>query len=207
MGISVRVLGHFPERGALISNHLGYLDIFAYAALHRVVFVSKTEMRDLPLIGWMTTMAGTVYVERGRGGSALQARAGIQAAADAGIPIVFFPEGTTSNGDSVIKFHTGILDQVRTAGEPVTAAFIRYGLNGDNGPEIKVQDDVCWWGDVPLFAHVFRLLSLRGLEVSIKIADEPISFSPEAINRKIAALEARAAVMEIGGVRDAVAAG
>ena len=70
MGIAVRCQGTFPERGVVISNHLGYLDIIAFAALHPCVFVAKSEIRRWPLLGWMTTMAGTVYVERGRGGSA-----------------------------------------------------------------------------------------------------------------------------------------
>jgi lyso-ornithine lipid O-acyltransferase len=206
MGIAVRVEGEFPERGALISNHMGYLDIMSLAALHRVAFVSKGEMRQLPLLGWMTTMAGTVYVERGRGGSAIRARSGIQAAADAGIPIVFFPEGTTTNGTHMLKFHTGVLSQVLETGEPVTAAFIRYRLTEDN-PGVTLEDDLCFWGDeVQLFPHVFHLLAIRGIEVSVRIAESPIRFTADHGNRKLAAREARAAVMELGGVRDAVTA-
>jgi 1-acyl-sn-glycerol-3-phosphate acyltransferase len=204
MGVTIRLDGHFPGRGALISNHMGYLDIMTYAALHEVVFVSKIEMQKVPLLGWMTTMSGTVYVERGRGGSATEARSGIQATADANIPIVFFPEGTTSDGSSVMKFHSGVLAQVLDAGEPVTAAFIRYRLTENNGPNITVSNDVCFWGDeVQLFPHIFRLLALRGIEVSVQIAEAPIAFSEAAGNRKVAALEAHAAVMEVGGLTQA----
>jgi 1-acyl-sn-glycerol-3-phosphate acyltransferase len=203
MGIAVRAEGRFPERGALISNHMGYLDIMTFAALHRVVFVSKVEMRQIPLLGWMTTMAGTVYVERGRGGSALRARSGIRAAADANIPIVFFPEGTTSDGSTVMQFHSGILAQVLDAGEPVTAAYVRYRLTEDNGPDVTLSHDLCYWGDeVQLFPHIFHLLGLRGIEVSVQIAEAPIAFSGNASHRKIAAAEARAAVMELGGVTE-----
>ncbi len=206
MGIAVRVEGRFPERGALISNHMGYLDIMTYAALHRVVFVSKTEMLQIPLLGWMTTMAGTVYVERGRGGSAAGAREGLRAAAGAGIPVVFFPEGTTSDGSSVLKFHSGVLSQVLEAGEPVTAGFVSYRMTADNGPGVSLSSDVCYWGDeVKLFPHIFKLVALRGIEVSVRIADAPIAFSVDAGNRKVAAVEARAAVMQLGGVRDTVA--
>ena len=60
MGIGVRAVGKFPERGAVITNHLGYLDIVTLAALHRCVFVSKAEIRKWPLLGWMTTLSGTV---------------------------------------------------------------------------------------------------------------------------------------------------
>jgi 1-acyl-sn-glycerol-3-phosphate acyltransferase len=206
MGIAVTVEGRFPERGALISNHMGYLDIIALSTLHPCVFVSKAELRAVPLLGWMTTMAGTLYVERGRGGSAQRAQRGIRAVAEAGVPLVFFPEGTTSNGRTVMKFHSGILAQVLEAGEPVTAAYVRYRFTEDNGPDVSIEDDVCYWGDVWLFPHIFRLLSLRGIEVQVRIADAPIVFSGGAGERKRVAEEARAAVMEAGVVRDTVAA-
>jgi len=203
MDIAVRVEGRFPERGALISNHQGYLDIMTLAALHRVVFVSKSELQEIPLLGWMTTMAGTVYVERGRGGSALRARSGLLGAEEAKIPVVFFPEGTTSNGATVAKFHSGILAQLLEAEEPVTAAYVRYRLTEDNGPGITIGDDLCYWGDeVQLFPHIFRLLGIRGIEVTVRIAEAPIPFSADAEHRKLAAEEARAAVMELGGVSE-----
>lgn len=203
MDIAIRVEGVFPEHGVVISNHLGYLDIVSLAAQHRCVFVSKAELAEVPLIGWMTTMAGTVYVERGRGGSALRARSGLDAAAGAGLPIVLFPEGTTSNGLSVLPFHGGALAQTIDVGLPVTAAFIRYRLTRQNGPGITVEDDLAFWGDeVQLFPHIFRLLSLRGIEVNICIADGPIVFSAEKPDRKQAAGEAREAVTRLGGMED-----
>jgi 1-acyl-sn-glycerol-3-phosphate acyltransferase len=206
MGIAVRVEGTFPDHGIFISNHLGYLDILAIAAQHECVFVAKAELVKEPLVGWMTTMAGSVYVERGRGGSAQRARNDMEAAADAGLPIVIFPEGTTSNGSSVLKFHSGLLSQVVEAGQPVTAAFLSYRLTEDNGPDVRVADDVCFWqDDINLFRHIFRLLGLRGIEVTVKIADRSIEFSGR--DRKVLAVEARAAVMELGGLRDPVAAG
>ena len=203
MDIAVRVEGRFPGRGAVISNQTGYLDIIAIAALHPVAFVAKSELANFPLLGWMTTMAGTLYVERGRGGSAVRARSGLQSAAEASLPVVFFPEGTTSNGATVMKFHSGILAQVREAGEPVTAAFVSYRLTADNGPHISLANDVCFWGDDALLVpHVFRLLAIRGIEVSVRIADSPIAFSADPSNRKLAAAEARAAVMELGGIAE-----
>jgi 1-acyl-sn-glycerol-3-phosphate acyltransferase len=208
MGIAVRVEGTFPRSGIVVSNHLGYLDIVAFAAQHRCVFVSKAELANEFLVGWMTTMAGSVYVDRGRGGSAIRARDDMQAAADAGLPIVIFPEGTTTDGDSVLKFHSGLLGQVVEAGQPVTAAFVRYQLTEDNGPDVSIGNDVCFWrDDISLFQHIFRLLGLRGIEVIVRIADRPIVFSDAAPDRKVVAAEARAAVMELGGLRDAVAAG
>src|ERR1700748_3306534 len=79
MGIEISVSGAFPERGAVISNHLSYLDIVVYGSLHPCVFVSKAEIAGWPVVGWMTTMSGTVYVARGHGGSAMKARKEMQA--------------------------------------------------------------------------------------------------------------------------------
>jgi 1-acyl-sn-glycerol-3-phosphate acyltransferase len=197
MGIAVRSQGPFPERGVIISNHLGYLDVIAFAALHRCVFVGKSEIRHWPFLGWLTAMAGTVYVHRGRGGSAGRARTEMQAASDAGLPLAFFPEGTCSLGDTVLPFHSGLLAEAIEAGQPITAAYIRYRLAQDNGPHRSLAN-VCFWDDTLLAVHIFRLLSLRGIEVELCFAESPIAFSPAAAaDRRIAAEEARAAVLQL----------
>jgi 1-acyl-sn-glycerol-3-phosphate acyltransferase len=206
LGVAARYQGACPNRGVVILNHLGYLDIIVFAALHRCVFVAKSEIRNWPFLGWMTTMAGTVYVDRGRGGSANRAADGMQAAEAAGIPVVFFPEGTTSNGTSVLKFHSGLLVKSLEAAQPITAAYLRYKLTQDNGPGVTVEDDVSYWGDTALVKHIFRILGLRGIEVDLSFADSPISFSAGFDQRKLLAAEARTAVMELGGVRDVVTA-
>ncbi|WP_158945047.1 1-acyl-sn-glycerol-3-phosphate acyltransferase [Granulicella sp. S190] len=192
--IEIDVSGSFPTRGAVISNHLSYLDIVVYAALHPCVFVSKAEIKSWPVVGWMTTMSGTVYVARGHGGSAMKAREGMQAAVDAGLPVVFFPEGTTTNGSGMLKFHSGLLAQAIDGGAPVTAAHIRYGFREQNGPDVSVADDVCYWGDRDMLGHIFTFLGLRGVRAEVLFADEPIEFSSDALHRKQAAIEARAAV-------------
>ncbi len=200
MGVRVRMVGTWPERGVVISNHVGYLDIIAFAALRRCVFVAKLEIKDWPVLGWMTTMAGTVYVDRGHGGSAARAKSRMEAAEAAGLQVVFFPEGTTSNGRTVLKFHSGLLAQAMAAGQAVTAAFVRYRVTEDNGPDVSVENDVCYWGDVSMGKHIWRLLGMRGIEAEVRFADGPIAFSESAGQRKLAAVEARAAVMELGGL-------
>jgi lyso-ornithine lipid O-acyltransferase len=79
---------------------------------------------------------------------------------------------------------------------------VRYRLDEENGPDVSVEEDVCFWGDdANLFRHVFRLVGLRGIVVDVKIADGPIQFSSETLHRKEAADEARDAVMRVGGMR------
>jgi 1-acyl-sn-glycerol-3-phosphate acyltransferase len=198
MGIEINVVGKFPERGAVISNHLSYVDIVVFAAVHPCVFVSKEEVRRWPVVGWMTTMSGTVYVARGHGGSAMRARKGMQAAVDAGLPVVFFPEGTTTNGRQMLKFHSGLLGQVIESGASVTAAYLRYGFSVENGSDVSVSDDVCYWGDRNMLAHIFKFLGLRGVRAEVRFGEEPIAFSSDRLHRKKAAVEARSAVAALG---------
>jgi lyso-ornithine lipid O-acyltransferase len=207
MGIEISVIGRFPERGAVISNHLSYVDIVVFAALHPCVFVSKAEIRSWPVVGWMTTMSGTVYVERGHGGSAMKARKGMQVAVDAGLPVVFFPEGTTSNGSGLLKFHSGLLAQVLQGGAPMTAAYVRYSFGANNGPDVSVADDVCYWGERSMLGHVFTFLGLRGVRAEVRFAETAIKFSSDALHRKQAAEEARVAVAALGAANTFEGAG
>lgn len=194
LGVEIAAAGNFPERGALISNHLSYVDIVVFAALHPCVFVSKAEIQTWPVVGWMTTMSGTVYVERGHGDSAMKARKGMQAVLDAGLPVVFFPEGTTSNGAELLKFHGGLLAQVMKGGAWITAGRIQYTLSVDNGPKVSVGDDVCYWGERKMLPHIFKFLGLRGVRAEVRFAEGPIAFSSDLLRRKEAADEARSAV-------------
>ena len=197
-GIELTVEGSFPPRGALISNHLSYLDIIVYAALNPVVYCARAEMERWPVVGWMTMMAGTVFVDRGAGGSSERAKTGMLTAAHAGIPVTFFPEGTTSNGDQILPFRSGLLAQALAAGEPITAARIAYTLGPGNG-DATVQDQVCFWADdADILKHIFRFNSLVGVHAQVRIASEPIHFSSPTLDRKQAALEAREAVVALG---------
>lgn len=200
LGISVKQEGTFPASGAVLLNHQGYLDILATASLRPCVFVSKAEVGRWPVIGSMTTMAGTVYVERGKGGSGAAASVRIREAADDGLPIVFFPEGTTSNGEALLPFHGGLLAESRDGGLAVTVGVVRYGLAGPFGATL--QDDVAYWGERNLVQHILRFLTLEGVSVTIRFADAPVQFSTE--DRKIAAAEARSAMLGLaaGGLRD-----
>ncbi len=203
-GVDVRLHGALPEHGILISNHLSYLDIIVFSSIKPVVFISKAEIESWPVIGWMTTMAGTVYVTRGKGGSAKEAGSGMRSAAEDGLPVVLFPEGTTSDGETILRFHTGLLSEALKAEQPVTASFLRYSLTEPNGTR-SVRDDVAFWGEHPMLPHVFRFLSLHGVRAEVSVAPAPIHFLAPATSRKLVAIEARKAVCALGATESTVA--
>jgi 1-acyl-sn-glycerol-3-phosphate acyltransferase len=180
-----------------------------YGALSSAVYCAKAEMEHWFFLGWMTKMTGTVFIDRGSGGSAERAKAGMRAAEEEGVPVMFFPEGTTSSGEQVLPFRSGLLAVSLAAQQPITAAFVRYTLDQDNGPGVTVENDVCFWGDdAPMLRHIFRFMTLKGVHAWVRIAPQPIRFSDEAgdghVDRKKAAVEAREAVLALAS--DAVRA-
>lgn len=199
VGVTYSTEGPVPQSGAVISNHLTFLDILVHAALRPCVFVSKAEVRSIPLAGWMSMMAGTVYVSRGQGGSAGKAAEVMAKGFRDGLPIVFFPEGTTGTGEeTVMPFRSGLLAQTLEAGAPVSPGFISYALSPvDRADGRTLRNDV-HWGPQSLVAMMWSFLSLHGLHATIRFAEQPIAFSPEAIaDRKVAAVEAREAVLRL----------
>ena len=191
--------GPVPLSGAVISNHLSYLDILLHAALRPCVFVSAIETRRMPLLGWISQMAGTVYVTRGAGGSAAQAAGGMVEGFRDGLPVVFFPEGGTGVGDvPLLPLHSGLLANALEAEATVTAGFIEYFLSPEDVAAGRSSRDDVAWGQQSLPAHLRNILGLHPLRAEITFATGPIGFSPNArLDRKLAAEEARGAMLAL----------
>jgi 1-acyl-sn-glycerol-3-phosphate acyltransferase len=194
--ITFSTIGPVPMHGAVITNHLTYADILVHTAMRPCVFVSKIELRSTPVFGWVSMMAGTVYVARGAGGSAAKAGQGMAEGFADGLPVVFFPEGTTGVGDEpVMPMRSGLLSQAMAAEQPVHPGFIHYDLSAYDVAHGKSTRDDVHWGDQTLLHHMWNFVGLHGIHATVTFAEQPIAFTPEALaNRKIAAEEARQAV-------------
>jgi 1-acyl-sn-glycerol-3-phosphate acyltransferase len=174
MGIKVTVTGKLPESGAVVSNHLSYLDILLYSATRPFIMVAKSEIKNWPLLGRLTAQAGTVYVDRGGGPPTYPTVNGAMAEAyQRGLPVLFFPEGTTTNGEGVLPFRRGLFHSVLNDGITMRTAALRLSISGDNNGA-TVADDVCWWGDALFGPHIFKCLGLQGLTAWIDFNDAPV---------------------------------
>jgi 1-acyl-sn-glycerol-3-phosphate acyltransferase len=196
--ITFTTVGPVPMHGGVITNHLTYVDIIIHGSIRPCVFVSKIELRETPVFGWVSMMAGTVYIDRAssRAGSIQKAAEGMAKGFRDDLPIVFFPEGTTGVGDvPTLPFRSGILSLVLGDKQPVTAGFIHYDLSPYDLVRGKsVREDV-HWGTQTLWQHLWNFADLHGVHGTIHFAPKPIAFSEAALkNRKIAGHEAQAAV-------------
>ena len=192
LGVSWTIEGELPLDGAVVSNHLSYLDILLYSAVRPFVMVAKSEVRIWPLLGWLTSRAGTVYVTRGGEPSTYP---GVnQAMAEAfrsELPVLFFPEGTTTDGTEVVPFRRGLFHSVLNEGVTLRVAALGYSIE-DSG-NATVANDVCWWGAAFLAPHLFRLAGLKGVRAVIRFGD----VVPDRRDRFVLSEQARARVQQM----------
>lgn len=165
LGLDVGFQGLPPARGLLVSNHLSYLDIAVYASILPCVFVSRNDVAAWPYFGAAARAAGTIFLNRARHAGTLEAGAAMRAALAGHVPVLLFPEGTSTDGEQVLRFHSSLFEPAVAAGVPVTAAAIRYAL-ADGSPE----REVCWFGDADFLTHLWHLLSEPGISAEVHFA-------------------------------------
>ena len=160
MGIALRTQGQpMRQKGALVSNHASWLDIFTLNAPQRVYFVSKSEVASWPGIGWLARATGTVFIRR-KGVEAKRQQEVFEARLRAGHKLMFFPEGTSTDGKRVLPFKSTLF-----------AAFFADGLRDDlwiqpvtvsyHGPEGEDPRFYGWWGDMDFGPHFLQALAVR----------------------------------------------
>jgi 1-acyl-sn-glycerol-3-phosphate acyltransferase len=161
LGIRVTTHGSMPSSGLLVSNHLSYLDIVVLSSIRPCVFVAKRDVAGWPLFGWLAHAAGTIFVDRERRFSSPKVVNGIRGAIAGGSLVVLFPEGTSSDGTTVLPFKSALLESAVQLRCPVATAAIEYVL--DDG---SVPDEVCYWRDMTLVPHLLNLFSKREIRSS-----------------------------------------
>ncbi len=110
----------------LVSNHVSWLDIQLIHSVWQVRFVAKSEVRRWPLIGWLSAHTGTLFIERGKRRHAARINQSIHAAFQQGDAIGVFPEGTTTDGRELARFHASLLQPAVDERAMVYPVALRY---------------------------------------------------------------------------------
>ncbi len=154
LGISRERAGAPTVRGGalLVANHVSWLDILVLAAEAPLTFVSKSDVRHWPIIGWMAAQSGTLFLDR-RGTRGLRhSMSEIEARISAGEQVVVFPEGTSTPGHDVLPFHPSLFGCAVRTDRPVQAVGIRYEAEGG------VAREAAYCGDDVFVLSLLRLL-------------------------------------------------
>ena len=129
--------------GLIVANHISFLDIFVVNAIAPTAFVSKDDIRNWPLIGWLSAHTDTLFLERGSRSAAQRARENLVHHLRRGRRVALFPEGTTTRGDTVLPFHSALLQSAIDAGTTVTPVVLRYRSDdGSHSTAPAYVDDI-----------------------------------------------------------------
>jgi 1-acyl-sn-glycerol-3-phosphate acyltransferase len=158
----------------LVSNHLSYIDIPMYASVLDTTFISKAEVKDWPVMGFMARTLGIIFVDRSRKRDVTRVNKEISEQLNERQGVVLFPEGMTSPGNGVLRFRPPLLEHPAREEIEVCYSAIRYETSTGDVP---AHHSVCWWGGTPLHTHMFRLASNRNITVQIKFGEERINLN------------------------------
>lgn len=172
LSVRLHVHGEPPRRHArpvmLVANHVSWLDIFAINAVLPVRFVAKSEVRAWPAIGWLSAKIGTLFIERARRRDTTRINRLISEAMLAGDVTAVFPEGTTTDGSQVLRFHSSLLQPALLAEADVQPVALRFAHSDDSlCVEAAYDGDKSLWDTLRLIvaqpvihAHVWFLPTL-----------------------------------------------
>lgn len=158
IGLERRVRGvPMTGPGAYVANHVSWLDILVLNASKRLYFVAKSEVEGWPGIGWLARGTGTVFIVRDRKQAAAQTRL-FEDRLRAGHRLLFFPEGTSTDGRRVLPFKTTLFQSFLSERlrdvlqvQPVTLVY--------HPPKGAHPAFYGWWGDMALGPAILATLA------------------------------------------------
>ncbi|ABD55352.1 lysophospholipid acyltransferase family protein [Jannaschia sp. CCS1] len=177
--------------GAFVANHVSWLDIFALNAGKRMYFVAKAEVSGWGGIGWLARATGTVFIRRNRAEAATQTKL-FEDRLIAGHQLLFFPEGTSTDGHRVLPFKTTLFEAFfadrlrdRLSVQPVTLSY--------RAPAGANPRHYGWWGDMDFGPSLLQILATPG-RGHVTITYHAPLLVAEAHNRKALARACEEAV-------------
>ncbi|MEO0621462.1 MAG: 1-acyl-sn-glycerol-3-phosphate acyltransferase [Pseudomonadota bacterium] len=198
-GLRHEVEGMPIARGALMANHCSWIDILALRASRLIYFVSKAEVANWPGIGFITRVAGTVFIERRRVEAKRQEQILLERIR-ADQVLCIFPEGTSTDGQRVLPFKSSLFSAFHHDGHGeelmVQPVSIRYMPAAGSGLPPSFYG---WWGTMGFEAHIWDVCCRSSGGVAKVIFHPPVRPTAFA-NRKALAAHCQLAVTE-GHVR------
>jgi 1-acyl-sn-glycerol-3-phosphate acyltransferase len=168
-----------------IANHISWLDILVIGGVTDVRFIAQDRIRHWPVIGWLAWLDATIFVSRtdriGVSGQIERVRKAVAGKR----PVALFPEGTTTDGRSLLPFKPSLLAALEPPPRSLRVQPVVLGFD-------DAASELAWIGVEGGAANALRVLS-RGGTFAIEVDFLP-PFDCAGMNRKAVATEARARI-------------
>ncbi|MCB9991552.1 MAG: 1-acyl-sn-glycerol-3-phosphate acyltransferase [Rhodospirillales bacterium] len=170
-GLKVEVIGTpvLDRQALFVSNHISYLDIPVIAGVLPASFVAKADVASWPVFGLLAKLQQTAFVSRSRATLA-QEKAALSNVLAQGRSLIIFPEGTSSDGQTVLPFKTSLFGLALESGQDITVQPFTIELASVDGHEVSTQADrdlYAWHGDMTLMPHFWAFAKSSGAKVRL----------------------------------------
>ena len=192
IGIELVVKGQPDMRGPLmlVANHISWLDITSLHAARFCRFVSKADIAQWPFIGKLASGIGTLFLERTSRRDAMRVVHHMASSLRAGDVLAVFPEGTTSDGRSLLPFHANLFESAIVANVPIQPVALQF-IDSRTGQRSAAP---CYVGDDTLAESVWRTLTASNIAVVIHFGEPQMA---EGRDRRAWALARHQAVADL----------
>lgn len=174
LNVRVQVRGNPPAPPFfLVSNHLSYIDIIPLYLTLQCTFVAKKEVRSWPLLGYIIDKVGVIFVDRTRKSDVVRVNELMKHSINRYQGMVVFPEGTTSDGSTVLPFKPSLLEIPASNNLEVYTAAVQYQTTDQDLP---ASESVCFFGARHTFGeHLKLLVQNKKIECRIVFDGQPVS--------------------------------
>jgi 1-acyl-sn-glycerol-3-phosphate acyltransferase len=169
VGLKVLVEGQ-PVRGdhiVYIGNHVSYFDVQAVGGIIEGTFIAKKDIESWPFFGLMGKMGQTIYMSRNPADAAREGQMFEERLKEPS-PIIIFPEGTSSNGESILPFKSSLFQMFLNKNiiiQPFTISIME--VEGKTPVTTAMRDHYAWHGDMDLIPHLWAFVKSKGAVVKI----------------------------------------
>jgi len=167
--LALRVLGIDPgtnavpvKSGLVVSNHLSYTDILVISSKIPALYITSVETGTAGWIGALCKVAGCLFVERRKVSTLQSELIEMDSVLQAGIPLVLFPEATSTDGKDVLPFRSSLYECAIRTKVPVHALCLRYQPENSGVP---------YHGDMTLLTHLHSLCDGRPRSATLDFLD------------------------------------
>lgn len=170
-GIDLEIRGQPVVSGPalLVCNHISWLDILVIHATRHCRFVSKSELREWPVLGTLATGGGTLYIQRAQRKDAMRMVKDMAQSLRNGDVLGVFPEGTTSDGIGLLPFHANLIQAAIEGDAPIQPLALQFvDAQGISMAARYIDDDT-------LLGSVWSTLNARGLKAVVHFGTPQVS--------------------------------
>lgn len=176
LGIKVKLYGDrclLKERGVLFtSNHLSYLEGFVASSLSPLVFIGRADLKKWPILGVLSLLSDTIFVKRNASDIHRELQQMVTML-NSKVNLILFPEGTSTDGTKLLPFKASFFDAPIKAKSKIIPLAVHYSHINNEKLNEQNRDLVYWYGDMEFFPHLWKVLSLRQIGLTVTIC-EPI---------------------------------